>query len=221
MARAFNGSSDTIAISSFPVAGSTVAYSIAAWIRPTSVSVIHSILGMDDGSPHRFLQFRVSASAKLDLIQFTSASAATTLSSLTSITSNTWTHVGGSCPGTNNSGTSKVFVGGVLDNSATSKAGQTVNAIGHADIGSRHGGDFFPGAIGYVAYWSAQIPDGCFSSMAAGASPLLFGPDHFWPLWGVDSPEPDLGVASHVTGTLTGTTQATIHQPVAMPILSL
>lgn len=223
MARAFNGSSDLIDISSFPVAGSSTAYSVAAWVNPSSLAAIRSILGMDKGGTARFFQFRIITTArKLELIQFNAAHSPTTLDSTSSLAINTWWHVGCSCPGS--SGTSKLFINGVADNSAAAGGGAAVSTVDAARIGAQLpvvGQNFFIGSIGYVAYWSAQIPDGFFSSMAAGASPLLFGPDHFWPLWGVDSPEPDLGVASHVTGTLTGTTQATIHQPVAMPILSL
>lgn len=206
MARSFNGSSDKISMATFPVVGSTTAYSIAAWIKPNTVNLIHSILGMDNGGPKRFLQFRISASAKLELVQFTAGESPTGLDGASSLPAATWSHVGCSCPGA--SGTSKMFVNGVVDGSAAAAGGAPVSVVDQAVIGAQLPSitnNPFPGSIACLAYWSAQIPDSWFAAMAAGALPSLFGPDHFWPLWGMDSPEPDIGMATHVAGTLTGT----------------
>lgn len=64
---------------------------------------------------------------------------------------------------------------------------------------------FFTGSIAHAANWSVALTAGQAKLLASGASPLHLAPAHYWPLWGLDSPEPDLGVSTHATGTLTST----------------
>ncbi len=61
------------------------------------------------------------------------------------------------------------------------------------------------GSLAHVAYWSRALSAHEVVGLAAGMLPSHLGPDHYWPLWGADSPEFDQGLAAHVSGTLTGT----------------
>lgn len=105
----------------------------------------------------------------------------------------------------------QVYVDGAADSTAqgTYTNGTTTIdrvGIGCARLASNSG--FVGGSVWDVAIFHRTLTAAEAVALASGLPASHLGPDHYWPLWGVDSPEPDLGVASHAAGTLTGTSSA-------------
>ena len=81
---------------------------------------------------------------------------------------------------------------------------------------------FFDGRIAEFAMWTAVLTDAEILALAKGIPPSQIRRNSlvlYWPLWGVSSPEPDLG--GNRNGTVTGATLAD-HAPVGRyaPVMS-
>jgi hypothetical protein len=81
----------------------------------------------------------------------------------------------------------------------------TIFALGRGSGTTIVSGTPFAGTMWEVATWTRQLAAAEVASLANGLPASHLGPSHYWPLWGVDSPEPDIGIGSHVAGTLNGT----------------
>jgi hypothetical protein len=213
MARAFNGTSDLIAVSALAMTTNTNLVTLAAWIKTTVTP--GAIICSDTGTA-RFAQFKISAN-KLQLIMFQGGTARTWVS-VASVTDGTWHHVAGVYNGT----TGFLYIDGALDTSSALTA--TNNGSGlNWRIGAQLPGvtqQFFAGSIAHPIIVSRALTAGEVKSVATGLLPSHLAPDHYWPLWGTDSPEPDVGNATHAAGALTGTTAA--HDPgVGLNLLTL
>ena len=116
------------------------------------------------------------------------------------------------------------YANGAVDLSGTYASGGTFNSALRTTIGaittSSGTGSFYGGAIAHVATWTRVLSAQEVKSLSNGLLPSHLGPTHYWPLWGVDSPEPDL-VSGGVDGTLTGTTQGAGGPPVGLSLLRL
>lgn len=119
---------------------------------------------------------------------------------------NTWEHA---CAVEAGPSDHRVFLRGVGASTATGPRtpdGSDRTSIGRAD-------DLTPdnamrGDIAHVAMWSLALTDQEVASLAAGVSPLRMRRDAlaaYWPVGGVQSPEPDIvgGLAMTVSGTPT------------------
>lgn len=205
MARTFNGTSDLIDVNPFVYAGavSPITFSVAAWIK-TTMGGIGSIFGSDSGTnPNRFCQFRVS-SGKLQLLLF--GTAIRTWTSTSNVNTGAWVHVGGAYNGT----VGVLYVNGGAEGTATLSA--TAHNPARARIGAQIPGvtqTLFNGTIAEVATFDRGLSARDFASLASGLPASHLDPSFYYPLWGVDSPEPDIGHAAHSSGVLTGTTAAT------------
>lgn len=187
MARHFNGSSDRIDFA----LGLSLPVTIAAWFR-TTATALGCIIDCDTGaSGGRNYQFRTTAAGKLEAIFFSGGSPFTATGT-TTINGGGWHHGAVVCP---SSGVFTVYVDGVSDATSSSHSWATQAGTG-TSIGSHHQGasQFFGGDIGDVAMWLGRaltVTD--ILGLAAGDPADLLNPTHYWPLWGVDSPEIDFG----------------------------
>jgi hypothetical protein len=105
----------------------------------------------------------------------------------------------------------QLYVDGAADSSGTRTAlsnsnSQTFNTTNIGVLVRNTTSNFYSGTISEVATWTRTLSQGEVTSLASGLPASHLAPAHYWPLWGVDSPEPDIGTAAHTTGTLTGTT---------------
>jgi len=199
VARSFNGTTDTINLTLAPALPITV----AAWIN-TTTTALGEIVDCDTGAAGgRSFQMRVTAAGKLEALFFTGGSPITTTGT-TAINSGGSHHVAATCP---SSGTFLLYVDGVLDATSSSHgwavAGSTLSVGSH-----NHGAStFYKGMMwDAVMYNGTQLAANQILELANGLPASHLGVSHYWPLWGADSPEPDIGTAAHATGTLTGTT---------------
>jgi len=94
-------------------------------------------------------------------------------------------------------GNFQVYVDGVADGTAhgTFVPGATTMscvAVG-AFRSTTTANTFNTGSCAHVATWSRQLAATEIASLAGGLLPSVLGPVHYWPLWGIDAAEPDLG----------------------------
>lgn len=227
MSRSFNGSSDVIhADAARVIGGFTIPFTVSAWINATPVafaswyseattgSAGNLFLCLLDGTTGQRFEFegRTATSGAVDVFDGTAI-----------IADNTWHHICLKQDGGNNN---KFYVDGVLDLSfaRTSRSNSSSQHGNNVTIGARQSAsttNFFNGKIAHIATWKREISENEVVSLAKGAPPTLFGPAHYWPLWGDDSPEPGL-ISSDTDGTLTGTTKGSTLPPVnGLSLLSI
>jgi hypothetical protein len=216
MPRNFNGTTDRIradGASIFKTTTGQVACSVSAWVKGVfSGGTIYADGGTSNegwgilcGTTVNQAKLRIfvdnnSGSVKLDRT-----------GTLTAFEANVWHHVffGQDAASPMNYIS---YVDGILDLSGTYAASSGFqNPPARTGIGvlSRSGnGNLYAGIVAEVATWSRLLSISEIIALSAGLPASHFGPDHYWPLWGIDSPEPDLGIAAHVPGILTGTSFA-------------
>lgn len=209
MARSFNGTSDLIRADSAHVFATATACSFSAWVQAAASATKVFYAEAQTGSNNNNLRIQtdsttgshveviihLTTSNLLDLVGTKIAFDGTPHHiTATQDTAHHWT----------------LYVDGQLDATATATS-TSISTISNLAIGALFRSSavlFFPGTIWDVANWSRQLSAGEAASLGAGLPASFLAPDHYWPLWGLDSPEPDIGMGSHVTGTLTGTSYA-------------
>lgn len=207
MARNFNGTSDLINIDGACINPnfSTTAFSVAGWLN--GAAQINKYLyseGSSTTTPFWGLATQNGGTgAKLAFV----SSATTFLTATTAtVADSTPHHVGVTLDG---AGNWVVYIDGIADrNSSTTRGSLT---LARATIGALRRsttGNWFAGKLWDWASWSRKLAATEMASLAGGLPASFLGPAHYWPLWGVDSPEVDIGMRPAVGGTLTGTTFA-------------
>jgi Concanavalin A-like lectin/glucanases superfamily len=206
MARSFNGSSDQIVVSGVPSLTAGHAQCMSCWLMwPTTPSSYKGIVQLY-GTGHYLLYTNGNKLA----IYLTGISIDPTT---TALVANTWYHIGVTCDGTT---TLNIYLNGSLDSTTTVGAG-SFGITGPANSNSAIGNDivnagrFLNGTIADVAFWDGVYLTATeILALSKGARPYTIRPQNlraWWPLDGLQSPEPDLsGNASN--GTLTGTSSA-------------
>lgn len=228
MPRSFNGTSDVIHLSAACVTNGGVACTIAGWIKttPAAFKMLYSesnptntrplfFFSLSGSSPHTTghqLEIEVASGSSVDVFQ-----------SSVDIATSTWRHVAFRQDASNNM---ELWADGAVDGTKTrtsfsNSTGQTLTQafLGASRLSTL--GNTYPGTLAHWATWTRHLSDAEMKALANGLLPSHLGPTHYWPLWGVDSPEADIGTGTHVTGTLTGTTQGTGGPPVALSLLGL
>lgn len=211
MARSFNGTSDLIAMNGAATWKNTVAYSVALWVSANTAAT--ELVCYSEGvstSANGFIELFTQAVSTQKMGVRLRNTSATVLSfgSTATVFDNTPHHFTYTQDA---SGNYAAYVDGAPDASGTFSTANPPTCNRNT-VGAfvRNGtGQFFPGIVWDVAKWSRQIAAGEAASLGAGLPASHINPDHYWPLWGADSPEPDIGGGTHTAGTLTGTTAAT------------
>lgn len=224
MPRTFNGSTDSIGYVGGFVSGPGIAWSYALWLKATAGANNAKDFYSEgfNNTTLEFLQwqillgntaraaFRADAGGSSDLLAGSAA-----------VADGTWHHV---CliQGTDNVITQ--FVDGVSDGTLT----RTGNSNGTTTF-DRAGFGFFVAngsnpcacSVAHAAGWNRKLAVQEVKALANGLLPSHLGPVHFFPLWGVDSPEPDIGTATHPSAVMVGTTQPAAGPPVGLSLLRL
>jgi hypothetical protein len=119
-----------------------------------------------------------------------------------------WHPIGGRYDDPNN--LIKVYAGGAGVQQATASA--AITDTGAIEIGRAADAVFTDGLMAEVVLWrNVVLSDADFLSLAAGVSPFAVSspPSAYWPLCGLQSPEPDL--ANSNSATMVGTVPAGAH----------
>lgn len=223
MARNFNGTSDIIKASGANVWGRLTACSFAFWVNAAAQNNknVYDESGANASNIFFIGSDSVSPFRKLFVGTFNGSSV--TVRSVSTVFDASWHHVA-FCQAADGSYT--LYIDGVLDSSG-SVFMQSITGFDRATMGAGNRGsgagtssNFLNGILAHVATWTRQLAAGEAQSLANGLLPSHLAPAHYWPLWGVDSPEPDL-TSPGVDGALTGTSQPAGGPPVNLSLLPL
>jgi Concanavalin A-like lectin/glucanases superfamily len=203
MARSFNGSTDFINVGSSATLN-PAAITIGCWINPVQNTAF--IVSRDDLTLGRSYALEMDNTSR---VQIEINAGAVTVFGPSNVTFNAWQHVG--FTGSSAAGYTAYLNGapGTTGGAGTSMA----TATGPTDIGRRSfvGSPVsFDGNCADVGIWNVVLTTAEMLALAKGARPgqvrsaSLIG---WWPLDGLQSPEPDLS-GKVFNGTLTGTASA-------------
>lgn len=197
MARSFNGTSDLITIDAVTAISTTSdAWTWAGWVKGAAQSTKAFVsqcanatnpqmyFGTDSSTPFnncRFLLVDVGGVTRVNML----ISTATVMDSTPHHVAVTW----------DSSANWVVYVDGVNDHSGSTSSAVSIGTT-RATFGCFRrstNSDFLNGSLWDWARWSRALSAKEILSLANGLPPSHLGPDHYWPLWGLDSPEPDIG----------------------------
>jgi hypothetical protein len=203
MARSFNGTSDNIAfVTDVNLPLSTSDRSVFCWINcgPSSGGGYTTLFEYGQNTPNAGVFWYLHGSV-LALDSFNTVWDATV-----NVASNTWRAVGW----TYSSPTSIMYVDGVQDSTNAGNGFSTVSIPANCHIGTDFLNRYYAGQMAELAVWNVKLTAAEMAALAKGARPNTIRPSAlkaWWPLGGIQSPEPDLsGLANN--GTLTGTNPA-------------
>lgn len=208
MARSFvTGSSTKIVANAAHLFLPTNAFSVSLWVNGAALTTAGLYTEGNNASTRNFfVVFTDSTTGSHARIEVENNSGILILdiTSTATICDATWHHV---CYTQDASANYALYIDGSSDKSGsyTPSTFTTPNLLTIGALGRTTYSNFFTGVISEVANWSRQLNAGEVKSLAAGLPASHLGPNHYWPLLGRDSPEPDYGTAANVTGTLTGT----------------
>lgn len=127
----------------------------------------------------------------------------------------TWVHVAGVIE----SATSRTpYLNGIAGATGTDSRNP---ALAETTVGTGSGqerGFANTGHLAEAAIWSVGLSAAEIAALAAGVPPRLIRPESlwgYWPIWGVDSPEPDLS-GNQRSLTVTGTLTRSNHAPIVI-----
>lgn len=192
---------------------------LAAWYNPESfggflsnsiMGIIVSGSGSDDGIS---LYTPAGGALRVEVVGGGGSATATTS---TTMSTGTWHHVAGSFGGST--------VSAYLDagGKATGTHTGTIGSVNETNIGFYRGGfgsGYADGVICEAAAWNAALSDDEIKALAGGISPCRVRPgnlQHYWPIFGIHSPEVDYGLSKR-TLTVTNAPPQADHGPVASP----
>lgn len=229
MPRSFNGTSDLIHADAAHLTNGATAFTVAGWIKSAAhpFGMIYSESNPTNTGPLFFFSLSGSSphttGAQLEIEARTLGTGGVDeFQNSATVADSTWHHVGIT---QNSSSLMMIYASGAADGTKTrtSLSNSNTQTFSATIIGASRlstVGNLFSGLIAHLGTWTRQLAAQEMVSLAAGLLPPALGCAHYWPLWGVDSPEPDL-VSAGVDGTLTGTTQGVGGPPVALSLLGL
>lgn len=194
MARSFNGSSDEVDIGNIAIL-KPASLTISVWCNPTDF--VNSYAGVVTNYSGSGTGIFVRTDGKP---AFYSGSVVDPFTA--TLTAGTWAHLAG----TASAGIAQT----AYFNGAPAGTGSATGPVYSTDMKIGMVNTRFKGSIADVAMWSVVLTASEIAALAAGARPhrirtaSLVG---YWPLDGIQSPEPDLSGNAN-SGTLTGTALA-------------
>ncbi len=211
MARTLNGTSDFIAANAVASWANNVAFSVSFWVKAAANATERCAYGEGrSSSANGFLEiYNQSTSTGKVGLRMSGATGTSLLSIASTATGfdNTPHHI---AYAQTSAGAYVFYIDGANDHngSIATTNPPTCNQLSIGSLNRNTNTLFYSTILFEVAKWSRQITAGEVASLANGLPASHFAPDHYWPLFGADSPEPDIGTAAHTGGTLTGTSAA-------------
>lgn len=215
MARSFNGTSDLIAADLAASWTERVNYWVACWVNaPQQAGTVSQRAFFSEGrrtvnQTFFLLTNDTVANGKRAVISCRGDSgtgAQINAGTTAAVCDSTWHHFVYTQSVSGATTSWKTYVDGVADVSGSfTNIAATINQLAIGCARRAVNGNFYNGKVFEVAKGLRTLAANEAKLLAAGLPASHLGPDHYWPVWGVDSPEPDLGLLTHRTGTLTGT----------------
>lgn len=191
MARSFNGTSDWISADGANVVGVSSACSISFWARMTATNENYFYTETSSSSDTPLFGIQIGTT-NIDVFFRNDGGTGLISSTVGGMTTNTWHHF---CYDQDAAGTWQLIRDGSAIAGATYTPSGTFtrNRVTFGAIRRSSTTNFWPGTAAQIASWTRQLSRSEISALAAGVPASYLGPNHYWPLWGGDSPEPDLG----------------------------
>lgn len=212
MARSFNGSSDVVTTGNFNTPNTPI--TISLWAKSsTATTGLQAFIGTRCGAANLGPQFRFDGSGNLqfsrnNVLVIATSSGITLSNSAFKLCAVTYDQVNcifyyGDASGVQTSTTATNL------GLSTNTNGYTIGAscTNNSDVASTQ---WFSGPLADVAVWNVILTTSEITALCRGARPSRVRPLSllsWWPLDGLQSPEPDLSGNAH-NGTLTGTASA-------------
>jgi hypothetical protein len=205
MARSFNGTSDKITSPACILYSNNGGWSYSVWLNVTAVPAAYAGLFIKNASPSIYV--RVNG-AQYQFAVYWNSFSLDPVPPLQSI--NTWVHFAFVQPA-GASSTATAYINGVSagTHAAGSSGADASNAVTTGDD-PPNTPRFLNARIADEAFWNLELTAGEIGALARGARPGNIRPTSlklWWPLDGLQSPEPDLS-GNKNNATLTGTTLA-------------
>lgn len=205
MARTFTASTTYAENSSAPVTATPI--TLSAWVNPTAVAAIGSPtwifrIGNHTSYDQGFALQQAEASGFFRYRIHAGASVAEPFQS--GFTAGAWQHIAGVSTSATNHTCYRNGVAGSAVTTSVTPSGVNYTSVGRLD--ALGGVDYFNGAIGECAAWNVALTAGEIAALAKGARPSMIRPESlvfYDPIFGFDSPEPDL-TSGHRNLTLGG-----------------
>lgn len=198
MARSFNGTSDVIRADGANLATlESGNVSFAAWVKASGAitNAVYYGEGVNGNNPH--LQWQTNSGKWRGFLRDVNGlSMINGVSSALTLADGTWHHFVYSQSLSGSTVSWQVYIDGAADSTAHGTYGSTNASCTRVSIGALARStttNFFAGTLLGVASWSRSLSAAEAKSLANGLPASRLGPSHYWPLWGVDSPEPDIG----------------------------
>lgn len=195
---------------------------LACWFYSDDLAVQETLVGIGrTGASGESFELRAGAAAAGNNVEARAKSGAVAASakSTTAFSLNTWSHA---CAVFASSTDRRAFLEG--GGKGTNTGSKTPASLDVLNVGCVNEGgarsNFMSGRIAEVAVWSAAVSDAEVAALARGVCPLRVLPGSlvgYWPLLGLDSPEPDRTVNAKAL-TVTGATKGN-HAPV-IPVIA-
>lgn len=193
MARNFNGTSALIRADGAQVFQSSAACSFSLWVRGFSgtSNVIYGEANTGSNNNNIRIQTDPTTGVAVEFVVHTTLNTLALVGSATAFAAGVWHHV----LVTQTTGrVATIYVDGVQDAQGT--AGTSTFSTTNTAIGALFRSTaafFYGGDIAEVANWPRTLSAEEAVALASGLPASYLGPSHYWPLWGADSPEPDIG----------------------------
>lgn len=190
MARTFNGTSDNIRADA-AVAANASNFTVALWMKSTSTASTN-IYGEGNGSTaNPFFTFTNTSTGVIMNMRNDSGSTVFTSATITGVHDGKWHHLVYAQAGLNYA---TYLDGSVFQSTAHGNPGSlTLNRLTFGAQTRTSTTGFWAGTLAEIASWQRQLSAKEVLSLASGLPASHLGPTHYWPLWGKDSPEPDIG----------------------------
>lgn len=216
MARSFAGS-DRISTSAAAILNPSGSFTASSWFNFNgggNFNTIYASIVGTSTTPFRFSLYTLSASSKLEL--FSGSNAGVTSNS--TFSNNVWHHAVVQYnfnAGTPANSTISVFIDGVVDSNLNGITAGAINPGSNVPwiIGDDRTGSVnnpYNGSMADQALWGVALTTAEIVALSKGARPYTVRPASllgYWPLDGLQSPEPDLSGNAN-NGTLTNTALA-------------
>lgn len=193
MARTFNGTSDQIAADAAAQYSNAAAFSVSFWVKAAAAAQGHVVFSEGLSSLSQTFCYFQTNSAKLMAVGRYNNTLYLSPSTTATVFDSTWHHA---IYAQGASRDYQFYVDGVADASGTfsSVTAFTADRVGMGVLRYFSGTfGFLAGTLAEVATFSRKLTAGEAQSLASGLLASHLGPTHYWPLWGIDSPEPDIG----------------------------
>lgn len=209
MPRSFNGTSDLITADGARVTDGGAPFTIAMWLKAAGTASGDVYSEANTGAAGPFFQIAAaSGKANFSMRSATGGAADASANSTATVFDSTSHHLAltqttGNLMSLYIDAAADVTFTRTGNSNATS---QPLTSVTFGALRRNTTSAFHAGVIAHLATWNRILAVQEVKSLAAGLLPSHLAPTHYWPLWGADSPEPDI-VAVGIDGTLTGTTK--------------